>query len=65
MIGHILWQMFSWPGGNVLGNLVASALWATPALIHLHRKIDRHHQAVMKPAVDAAIDRDRAGKKQP
>jgi hypothetical protein len=40
----VLKTMFSWPNGIVLGNLIASALWATPALIHLHRKIDRHHR---------------------
>ena len=42
-MGHVLWQMFGWPGGNVLGNLLASVIWAAPALWHLHRKIDRHH----------------------
>lgn len=28
---------------GVLGNLAASLLWATPALVHLHRKLDRQH----------------------
>lgn len=23
---HVLWQMFAWPSGNVLGNLVASVI---------------------------------------
>lgn len=43
---------------GVLGNLVASLLWALPAMMHLHRKLDRqhaerlaqaasHHQAVL------------------
>lgn len=32
---------------GVAGNLVASVLWAAPALIHLHRKLDRHHKEVM------------------
>lgn len=44
---RILWEMFNWPAGNVLGNLLASAIWATPALIHLHRKINRHHREAM------------------
>lgn len=39
----ILKELFSWPNGIVVGNLIASALWATPALLHLHRKIDRNH----------------------
>ena len=30
---------------GVIGNLVASALWAGPALTHLHRKLDRNHEA--------------------
>ena len=47
MIG-VLWVLFRWPDGIVLGNLIASALWATPALIHLHRKLDRHHAEHMR-----------------
>jgi hypothetical protein len=39
--------LFRWPDGIVVGNLIASAMWATPALIHLHRKIDRHHEEHM------------------
>jgi hypothetical protein len=45
-IAHIASTLFGWPNGIVLGNLLASALWATPALIHLHRKLDRHHRAI-------------------
>lgn len=48
MVGHILYEMFSWPQGIVVGNLIASVLWATPALIHLHRKLDRHHREQMR-----------------
>jgi hypothetical protein len=40
----VLKTLFSWPNGIVLGNLIASALWATPALIHQHRKLNRHHE---------------------
>lgn len=40
---HVLWEMFRWPAGIVVGNLIASLLWAAPALLHLHRKLDRHH----------------------
>jgi len=43
-VTRILSEMFGWPNGIVVGNLIASALWATPALVHLHRKIDRHHR---------------------
>lgn len=40
---RVLWEMFRWPDGIVLGNLIASALWAAPALLHLHRKLDANH----------------------
>ena len=39
MIDHVLWQMFDWPGGNVLGNLLASALWAIPTWLLVFRKL--------------------------
>ena len=29
---------------GILGNLVASLLWAVPAFGHLHRKLNRHHE---------------------
>lgn len=43
-MGHVLWQLFNWPNGIVVGNLIASLLWAAPAFIHLHRKLNRHHR---------------------
>jgi hypothetical protein len=42
-VAHVLAEMFAWPDGIVVGNLIASALWAAPALLHLHRKLDRYH----------------------
>lgn len=44
---HILYEMFGWPQGIVVGNLIASALWAAPALVHLHRKLNKHHREHM------------------
>lgn len=44
---HILSEMFGWPSGNVLGNLIASAIWAAPALWHLHAKLNRQHRERM------------------
>jgi hypothetical protein len=44
----VLETLFRWPAGIVVGNLIASAMWATPALIHLHRKLDRHHKEHME-----------------
>jgi hypothetical protein len=38
---NLLRTLFSWPDGIVVGNLIASALWAGPALLHLDR---RHKQ---------------------
>jgi len=42
-VTHFLSVLFSWPNGIVLGNLIASAMWAAPALLHLHRKLNRQH----------------------
>jgi hypothetical protein len=44
MIGHFLWILFMWPNGIVLGNLLASVLWALPVLLHLDRLLRRHHR---------------------
>ncbi len=35
--------LFSWPDGIVVGNLIASALWAPLALVHLDRLARKHH----------------------
>jgi hypothetical protein len=43
-VKHVLGELFGWPDGIVVGNLIASALWAAPALWHLHRKINRNHR---------------------
>ena len=32
---------------TIFQNLVASAICAAPALIHLHRKLDRHHRELL------------------
>lgn len=55
MIG-IIKTLVWWPNGIVLGNLLASAIWATPALIHLHRKIDRHHRELSGKAISEKND---------
>lgn len=47
-------ELFSWPNGIVVGNLIASVLWVPATMIHLHRKIDRNHAAHM-----AAIERSK------
>jgi hypothetical protein len=41
---NVLVTLFGWPNGIVLGNLLASAIWGLPALIHLHIKINRNHK---------------------
>ncbi len=41
---HILWIMFNWPNGIVLGNLLASMIWGIPALTRIHSKLNKHHQ---------------------
>jgi hypothetical protein len=54
---HLLAVLFGWPNGIVLGNLIASALWAAPALFHLHRKISRHHREQLDAIQAEAISR--------
>lgn len=44
---RILVTLFGWPNGIVVGNLIASALWAAPALAHLHIRLTRQHRAHM------------------
>lgn len=50
---HELWPQVLAVGfaAGVLGNLAASLMWATPALIHLHRKLDRLHAERMAQGV--------------
>lgn len=43
---HFLAVLFSWPDGIVVGNLIASALWAGPALLHLDRRMKKRHEAL-------------------
>lgn len=36
--------LFEWPNGIVTGNLLASAIWAPLAIVHLDRLARRHHR---------------------
>lgn len=47
-MGHFLSTLFSWPNGIVVGNLIASAIWAVPAILHLDRLARKHHAAHME-----------------
>jgi hypothetical protein len=47
LAGVCAWQhntLFAWPGGIVTGNLLASAIWAPLAVIHLDRLARKHHR---------------------
>jgi len=39
---NILYIMFSWPQGIVVGNLIANVLWVTPGFIVMHILHRRH-----------------------
>lgn len=41
-MSHLLGVLFAWPQGIVVGNLIASAMWAIPAFITHHLLIRRH-----------------------
>jgi len=52
----VLEVFFGWPAGGVWSNLLASALWVTPALFAHHKimwaklekKLDAHHKETMR-----------------
>ena len=47
LIAVCFWQrrtLFAWPAGIVTGNLLASAIWAPLAVVHLDRLARRHHR---------------------
>ena len=47
-MGSFLSTLFHWPDGIVVGNLIASALWAFPAILHLDRLARKHHKEHME-----------------
>jgi len=47
-VGSFLSTLFHWPDGIVVGNLIASALWAFPAILHLDRLARKHHKEHME-----------------
>jgi hypothetical protein len=61
-IGHILWVLLYWPGGIILGNLLASLIWSSIFEWRLgvhRRKTDRNvdkkianHQLAMSDMLD-------------
>lgn len=42
---HIL---FGWPNGICTGNLIASAIWTVPAMLHIDRRLRKLHRTVEK-----------------
>jgi hypothetical protein len=39
--------LFAWPSGIVTGNLIASAIWAPIAVVHLDQLARKHHKLRM------------------
>jgi len=50
----ILHTLFEWPGGIVVGNLIASAMWAVPAFAHLHWIQARRHRQLLTGGTTSA-----------
>jgi hypothetical protein len=46
----VLREMFSWPDGIVVGNLIASGMCTLLAALHLDRLARRHHREKMAQA---------------
>jgi hypothetical protein len=49
LIGHLLWQMFQWPGGNLIGNLCASAVCFTLGWFAALRKMHCSKPGCFRP----------------
>jgi hypothetical protein len=69
--GFCYWKrsvLFAWPAGIVTGNLLASAIWAPLAVIHLDRLAVKHHREHMalirrhhKEVINAVCDSEAGG----
>jgi len=46
---HILWVLFDWPNGIVVGNLIASMLWALPTWFILLKKLHCAEHGCFRP----------------
>ena len=46
MIAHIIWVMFQWPQGIVVGNLIASAITSVLVYLKLHARMNKQHAAL-------------------
>jgi hypothetical protein len=45
---HYIWiTLLGWPGGIILGNLLASLIWGLPAILHLDRLAKKHHRQIV------------------
>jgi len=49
---HLLGEMFAWPQGIVIGNLIASALTTTIAHVWLHKHLHKHLHDLRDSRVD-------------
>lgn len=53
-IGHVLWQLFYWPAGIVLGNLIASFLWEPMSQIMHSIRMHKHRNDI-KAHIDSKM----------
>lgn len=45
-VSHVLFILFAWPSGIILGNLLASFAWLPVQYLGLHIKMAAHHTAL-------------------
>lgn len=60
MFLHILWQVFNWPAGIIVGNLLASVVWSSLfewRLTRHHRKSRQHVEAHVR-RIHERLDRE-------
>lgn len=59
-MSHVLWEIGNWPNGIVVGNLMASVIWASVFewRLRIHRREIHRHLAVIHKSVKRSTAHD-------
>ncbi len=58
-MGHVLWEIFNWPAGIIVGNLLASVVWSAlfewrlrkhhgKTISIMNAKLAEHHEKILQ-----------------
>jgi len=64
LAGHVGWELFYWPGGIVVGNLIANMIWEWPSqVIHAVRTKKQNHKQTehIKAHINQAVPNVQTG----